>query len=83
MPHKDGYQATKVIRKIPGSEKTIITALTAADFEEEKQKYKDSHMDDFMGKPLTKAILEKKLNQWFSKSTLNKTLTYRNRQNKS
>ncbi|MCB0210057.1 MAG: PAS domain S-box protein [Anaerolineae bacterium] len=69
LPELDGYQATKqiktkiemqnpVLNKAEGVEhKTVIIALTASSFEEEKAKILAAGCDDFMRKPFREADL--------------------------
>ena len=51
MPIMDGYQATKQIKELPGSKDTVIIALTASAFKEERGKIIEHGGDDFVRKP--------------------------------
>ncbi|GAB4530169.1 MAG: hypothetical protein Tsb0014_12660 [Pleurocapsa sp.] len=51
MPIMDGYEATKRIKSHPQGEKTVIIALTASAFEEERIVILAAGCDDFMRKP--------------------------------
>lgn len=51
MPIMDGYEATKQIKSQTKEKDTIIIALTASAFEEEKIKILSAGCDDFMRKP--------------------------------
>ena len=54
MPRMDGYEATRIIRKIPapaGVHQPII-ALSANAFAEDRQKALDAGMDDHIAKPI-------------------------------
>jgi CHASE2 domain-containing sensor protein/CheY-like chemotaxis protein len=59
MPDVDGYQATKIIRKLekefkqenPDFSPTIIIALTASTFDEQKENIFQAGCDHFIGKP--------------------------------
>ncbi|MGL5082077.1 MAG: GAF domain-containing protein [Microcoleaceae cyanobacterium] len=51
MPVMDGYEATKRIKALDESEKTVIIALTASAFEEERQLILSIGCDDFVRKP--------------------------------
>ncbi len=78
MPILDGYEATKQIRikeqkqaklssiindNLP-SNRTVIFALTASAFEEQRQKILAVGCDDFIRKPLQTAILFEKIRQY-------------------
>jgi CheY-like chemotaxis protein len=51
MPIVDGYTATKYIRERPQSQETVIIALTASIFEEEREKVLRAGFNDFISKP--------------------------------
>ncbi|MEG4453303.1 PAS domain S-box protein [Microcoleus sp. N9_A1] len=51
MPIVDGYTAIKYIRQCPKSQKTVIIALTASVFEEEREKVLMAGFNDFISKP--------------------------------
>ena len=51
MPIMNGYEATKQIKSSLKGQATVIIALTASVFEEERQKILASGCDDFMRKP--------------------------------
>ena len=51
MPVMDGLQASREIRALPGGDKSIIVALTANAFKEQKQQVFQAGMDDFISKP--------------------------------
>jgi len=51
MPIMDGYEATKQIKSRVKDKNTIVIALTASAFEEEKIKILSAGCDDFMRKP--------------------------------
>ncbi|MGK7946339.1 MAG: PAS domain S-box protein, partial [Microcystaceae cyanobacterium] len=52
MPVMDGYTATRQIRSSPQGKETIIVALTASAFEEERQHILRAGCDDVVRKPL-------------------------------
>ena len=62
MPVMDGYEATKQI-KAHSSSSTIIIALTASAFEEQRAKILDAGCDDFVAKPFTEGVIFDKLIQ--------------------
>ena len=51
MPVMDGYRATQIIKKQPKGENTIVIALTASAFEEQRQQILNIGCDDFVRKP--------------------------------
>ena len=60
MPEMDGLEATRVIRKIEqerGLPRTPIIALTANAFEKDRRECQAAGMDDFITKPIRKAVL--------------------------
>ncbi|MGL6138688.1 MAG: PAS domain S-box protein, partial [Planktothrix sp.] len=60
MPILDGYTATKRIRENPKSQETIIIALTASVFEEDREKVIMTGCNDFISKPFgEKEIFDK------------------------
>jgi CheY-like chemotaxis protein len=60
MPVMDGYDATKHIKAQPQGRNTVIIALTASAFEEERNVALEAGCDDFVRKPFAEeAIWEK------------------------
>ncbi len=55
MPVMDGYEATRRIKATAKGQNTIIVALTASAFEEERQMILSSGCDDFIRKPFREA----------------------------
>jgi signal transduction histidine kinase/DNA-binding response OmpR family regulator len=52
MPVMDGYEATSIIRKLPGGDKLKILAFSANAFEEDKEKSLKAGMNGHIAKPL-------------------------------
>ncbi len=52
MPEMDGYEATRLIRKLTNIKQPRIIALTAHAFKEDEEKCLKAGMDTFMTKPL-------------------------------
>lgn len=61
MPVMDGYEATRQIEQTPEGEKTVIIALTASAFEEQREAILSAGCDDFICKPLQEDILFEKI----------------------
>jgi len=65
MPVMDGYEASRAIRDLEtAGRKTLIIALTAHAFQEERDKCLDAGMDDHVGKPIRLETLVAALNRW-------------------
>ena len=52
MPVMDGYEATGIIRKLPGGDKLKILAFSANAFEEDRKKSLEAGLDGHITKPL-------------------------------
>ena len=52
MPVMDGYEATSIIRKLPGGDKLKILAFSANAFEEDREKSLKMGLDGHIAKPL-------------------------------
>jgi signal transduction histidine kinase/CheY-like chemotaxis protein len=68
MPVMDGFEATVAIRKteiLP--QHTPIIAVTANTVPGQREKCLAAGMDDFVGKPVTRQVLEKTLARWVRK----------------
>jgi CheY-like chemotaxis protein len=63
MPVIDGYQATKQIKHQSNAKRTVIIAITASAFEEQREKILDAGCDDFVAKPFTEQVIFTKLTQ--------------------
>ncbi|MBD2097488.1 PAS domain S-box protein [Trichocoleus sp. FACHB-591] len=64
MPVMNGYEATQCIRASLKGEATVIIALTASAFEEQRQSILLAGCDDFMGKPFNREELLGKISQY-------------------
>ncbi len=63
MPVMDGYEATRKIKAHPLGKQTVIVALTASAFEEERHTILGAGCDDFMRKPFEAKILFAKMEE--------------------
>jgi signal transduction histidine kinase/NO-binding membrane sensor protein with MHYT domain/DNA-binding NarL/FixJ family response regulator len=64
MPVMDGYEATKQIRASSPAQATIIIALTASAFEEQRRAILSAGCNDFVRKPFQREELLEKLSQY-------------------
>jgi len=69
MPVMDGLEATRRIRKLPEKSTIPIIAMTANDFEEDRQHCRDAGMSDFISKPVNAEKFYSLLLHWLSNST--------------
>jgi len=73
MPQLDGVEAARAIKRLYAAggagapEIPPIVALTASAFAEDKKRYLDAGMDDYLAKPFDKASLEAVLKRWFGR----------------
>ena len=61
MPVMDGYEATKQIKSTIKGQATVVIALTASAFEEERTVVLSAGCDDFMRKPFREEVLFDKM----------------------
>ncbi|MFK7867159.1 MAG: response regulator [Alphaproteobacteria bacterium] len=64
MPNMDGIAATREIRAMPGIVQPKIIAVTANNFDNDMDICFEVGMNDFLGKPISGAALNKKLLQY-------------------
>lgn len=70
MPEMDGIEATAAIQELyapeceEGDTAPPIVALTADAFSEERQRYLDAGLDDYLAKPFKREELEAMLAKW-------------------
>ena len=72
MPKLDGIEAARKIKAIysgyPEHQPPPIVALTASAFAEDKKRYLEAGIDDYLAKPFDKAGLEAVLKRWFGQA---------------
>ena len=67
MPHMNGHEATREIRRIEEAEglpHTPIIAVTAHAMKTDEQNCRDAGMDDYMTKPISPEMLNTKISNW-------------------
>ncbi|MFB2877999.1 response regulator [Floridanema aerugineum] len=64
MPVMDGYEATKYIKTHLKGQATVIIALTASAFEEERSVILSVGCDDFVAKPFREQVILEKMAQY-------------------
>ena len=57
MPVMDGHEATQRIKAMPQGQSTVIVALTATAFEEDRETILLEGCDDFVRKPFRKEVI--------------------------
>ncbi|MBN7813585.1 response regulator [Algoriphagus sp. H41] len=67
MPLKNGLEATREIRTLPGKENLVIIGLSANVFEEDEKKAMESGMNDYLTKPIRLALLADRLEFYYRK----------------
>lgn len=76
MPEMDGYEATKLIRSGhagPVNRSIPVIAMTARAMTGDREKCIDAGMDDYVPKPINRAVLADALRRWLSKAKENET----------
>ena len=75
MPVMDGYAATRWLKKQPQGKKTIIIALTASAFAEQRAKILEAGCDDLVRNPVSEQLIFDKLAEHLGVSYLYNSLT--------
>ena len=70
MPVIDGLEATRLIRAEPKLANTIVIAMTANAWNEDRGRCLDAGMNDFLSKPVRPAQLVAVLNYWLERSSV-------------
>lgn len=69
MPQMDGIQATAEIRKLTNLHIPPIIAMTAYSMKEDKERFMDNGMDDYIAKPIKADSLISKVKEWLYHET--------------
>ncbi|MFK5948288.1 MAG: response regulator [Methylococcales bacterium] len=75
MPIMDGYEATRLIRKILNKDQLPIIAMTAHALDIERQKCRSAGMNSHISKPVDVAIMLAELSQYLGISSLSSSQT--------
>lgn len=71
MPELDGIQTSIEIRKSTLNNKTPIIAMTAYAMQEDREKFLDAGMDDYIAKPVRLNTLITKIKRWYTQEKNN------------
>jgi CheY-like chemotaxis protein/HPt (histidine-containing phosphotransfer) domain-containing protein len=66
MPHMDGLDATRAIRRLPGRERVPVVAMTANAFDDDRRACAAAGMNDFVAKPVNPRDLYEMLLKWLA-----------------
>lgn len=64
MPRMDGIKAAEIIRGLKIDPPPPIVAMTAYSMEEDRQRFLDAGLDDYLAKPIKADILIRKVKSW-------------------
>ncbi len=65
MPVMDGFEATRLIRGLPGAvSSTVLAALTANALAGDRERCLSVGMDDYLAKPVRREALQDVLSRW-------------------
>lgn len=70
MPGMDGYQTTRMLRKLPQCATLPVIAMTANVMSDDRNRCLQAGMDDFIGKPILPETLYATLNKWIKSAHL-------------
>jgi len=75
MPVMDGLEATRLIRADAALCKTLIIALSANAYDDDRERCKQAGMNDFLSKPIEPALLYTMLEQWLLQARTQEPIT--------
>ncbi|WP_462248131.1 PAS domain S-box protein [Ekhidna sp.] len=64
MPKMDGIKATNEVRKLKHGGNTPIIAMTAYSMEEDRERFLNAGLDDYLAKPIKAEMLIDKIKKW-------------------
>ncbi|WP_436517376.1 PAS domain S-box protein [Ekhidna sp. To15] len=64
MPKMDGIKATHEVRKLRNGGNTPIIAMTAYSMEEDRERFLNAGLDDYLAKPIKAEMLIDKIKKW-------------------
>ncbi|MEO9481978.1 MAG: PAS domain S-box protein [Ekhidna sp.] len=64
MPKMDGIKATQEVRKLEFGGNTPIIAMTAYSMEEDRERFLNAGLDDYLAKPIKAEMLIDKIKKW-------------------
>lgn len=80
MPEMDGITATKKIKELRIKDLAPIIAMTAYSMEEDKERFLNAGMDDYLPKPIKSELIVKTIRKWLLKEDEEKWQESKNEQ---
>lgn len=64
LPGMDGLTLTRLLKADPATRQIPVVALTAYTMKEDRQKALDAGCDEYLAKPIERAVLLSQIEQW-------------------